>query len=229
MATYSSPRRHPQPKRNRTAKKKNKLKGNAFFLFLELIILAILGFQAFRIITKKSNVEIAAELEIPSWIDVQLIDEGNPSRSGVQLEGINDIVVHYVGNPRTNAQQNRDFYNQQDSDVCSHFVIGLEGEIIMCVPLTEKSASSNDRNRDTISIEVCHPDDTGEFTDASYQSLIKLVNWLRKSFNLSTDHVIRHYEVTGKECPMYYVRNPEKWDQFKEDLKAAEEAADDEE
>ncbi|MEE3497077.1 MAG: hypothetical protein VZR06_18145 [Butyrivibrio sp.] len=96
MATYSSPRRHPQPKRKRTAKKKNKLKGNAFFLFLELIILAILGFQAFRIITKKSNVEIAAELEIPSWIDVQLIDEGNPSRSGVQLEGINDIVVHYV-------------------------------------------------------------------------------------------------------------------------------------
>ena len=153
----------------------------------------------------------------------ELIDQGNPSRSGVILEGINDIVVHYVGNPRTTAQQNRDFYNQQDSDVCSHFVVGMDGEIIMCVPLTEKSASSNDRNKDTISIEVCHPDTTGEFTDESYQSLIKLVNWLRSTFNLSTDHVIRHYEVTGKECPMYYVRNPEKWDQFKEDLKAAEE------
>ena len=127
---------------------------------------------------------------------------------------INDIVVHYVGNPRTNAQQNRDFYNQQDSDVCSHFVIGLEGEIIMCVPLTEKSASSNDRNRDTISIRR--------------QSARAAKMRRRKSFNLSTDHVIRHYEVTGKECPMYYVRNPEKWDQFKEDLKAAEEAADEE-
>lgn len=212
------------PRRNYPApKKKNKLKKNAIFLFIELIILIAIGTQAFLILTKKSNVEIAAETKIPSWIDVQLIDQGNPSRSGVILEGINDIVVHYVGNPRTTAQQNRDFYNQQDSDVCSHFVVGMDGEIIMCVPLTEKSASSNDRNKDTISIEVCHPDTTGEFTDESYQSLIKLVNWLRSTFNLSTDHVIRHYEVTGKECPMYYVRNPEKWDQFKEDLKAAEE------
>jgi len=201
---------------------KRKLQKSVFFLILEIVFLAFLGTEIFFIVTKKSNVELAAELEIPSWIDVQIIDEGNPSRSGVTLEGINDIVVHYVGNPRTTAQQNRDFYNQQESDVCSHFVVGLEGEIIMCVPLTEKSASSNDRNRDTISIEVCHPDVTGEFTDESYQSLIKLVNWLRDSFNLSTDHVIRHYDVTGKECPMYYVRNPEKWDQFKEDLTAAE-------
>ena len=204
-------------------KRKNKLKKNVIFLFIELIILISLGAQAFLILSKKSNVEIAAETKIPSWIDVQLIDQGNPSRSGVILEGINDIVIHYVGNPRTTAQQNRDFYNQQDSDVCSHFVVGMDGEIIMCVPLTEKSASSNDRNKDTISIEVCHPDVTGEFTDESYQSLIKLVNWLRATFNLSTDHVIRHYEVTGKECPMYYVKNPEKWDQFKADLKAAEE------
>ena len=215
--------RQTQTKRNAMPKKKNKLMNSIVFLFLELVILIVIGTQVFKILTKKSNVEIAAELEIPSWIDVQLIDEGNPSRSGALLEGINDIVVHYVGNPRTTAQQNRDFYNQEDSDVCSHFVVGIDGEIIMCVPLTEKSASSNDRNRDTISIEVCHPDITGEFTDASYESLIKLVNWLRSSFNLSTDHVIRHYEVTGKECPMYFVRNPEKWDQFKEDLKAAEE------
>ena len=214
--------RQTQTKRNAMPKKKNKLMNSIVFLFLELVILIVIGTQVFKILTKKSNVEIAAELEIPSWIDVQLIDKGNPSRSGALLEGINDIVVHYVGNPRTTAQQNRDFYNQEDSDVCSHFVVGIDGEIIMCVPLTEKSASSNDRNRDTISIEVCHPDITGEFTDASYQYLIKLVNWLRSSFNLSTDHVIRHYEVTGKECPMYYVRNPEKWDQFKEDLKSAE-------
>ena len=225
MKVSRSPVRNTtSPRRNYPApRKKNKLKKNAIFLFIELIILIAIGTQAFIILTKKSNVEIAAETKIPSWIDVQLIDQGNPSRSGVILEGINDIVIHYVGNPRTTAQQNRDFYNQQDSDVCSHFVVGMDGEIIMCVPLTEKSASSNDRNKDTISIEVCHPDVTGEFTDESYQSLIKLVNWLRATFNLSTDHVIRHYEVTGKECPMYYVKNPEKWDQFKADLKAAEE------
>ena len=136
----------------------------------------------------------------------------------MRLDGINNIVVHYVGNPMTTAQQNRDFYNHEDSNVCSHFVVGMDGEIIMCIPLYERSAASNDRNHDTISIEVCHPDESGKFTDASYESLIKLVRWLLDDFNMKSEDVIRHYDVTGKECPLYYVKNPEAWDQFKEEL-----------
>ena len=38
--------------------------------------------------------------------------------------------------------------------------------------------------------------------------------------NPHTD-VIRHYDVTGKECPLYYVRNPEAWETFKDDVAAA--------
>ena len=41
---------------------------------------------------------------------------------------------------------------------------------------------------------------------------------LRRS-NVDTDQIIRHYDVTGKECPLYYVRNPEAWEQFLADLK----------
>ena len=230
---HSEIRRHPVQKKKNPALRKSTL-----FLALELFVLMIVVTVAFNMATKNEAIsqiplapfetektpkwmQKAASIEMPSWIDVQIINseqEGNPSRTCQPLEGINDIVVHYVGNPRTTAQQNRDYYNIPESDVCSHFVVGLDGEIINCVPLTEKSASSNDRNRDTISIEVCHPDVTGEFTDESYQSLIKLVNWLMAEFDLDKSHVIRHYEVTGKECPMYYVRNPEAWEQFKNDL-----------
>ncbi|MCR5468397.1 MAG: N-acetylmuramoyl-L-alanine amidase [Lachnospiraceae bacterium] len=184
-------------------------------VFLLLILLAVKGFNEFR---KRSNLEKAENMDVPDWIDVDLIDSWNPSRSGEKLDAVNDIVVHYVGNPGTTAKQNRDYYNHLDSNVSSHFVIGLEGEIIMCLPLNEKSAASNDRNHDTISIEVCHPDEDGKFTDASYQSLIKLVDWLMDEFHLDKDNVIRHYDVTGKECPRYYVLNPEAWEQFKNDL-----------
>ena len=37
-------------------------------------------------------------------------------------------------------------------------------------------------------------------------------------FDLSTDDVIRHYDVTGKNCPKFYVENEDAWIKFKEDI-----------
>ena len=36
--------------------------------------------------------------------------------------------------------------------------------------------------------------------------------------NLSCDDIIRHYDVTGKLCPKYYVQHPSAWKQFKKDV-----------
>ena len=98
--------------------------------------------------------------------------------------------------------------------------MGLEGEILVCVPIGEVAYCAGERNRDTLSIEVCHPDETGEFTAQSYASLIRLVNWLREFYGLSPENVIRHYDVTGKLCPKYYVEQPGAWEQFQRDLAA---------
>jgi len=32
--------------------------------------------------------------------------------------------------------------------------------------------------------------------------------------------VIRHYDITGKICPKYFVENEDAWKQFKSDVKA---------
>lgn len=158
-------------------------------------------------------------LEVPAYVDVQIIDIDGASRRGTSLSDINDIVIHYVGNPGTSAQANRNWYANPSSNVSSHFIVGLKGEIIQCIPLHEKSSASNHRNSDTISIEVCHPDASGKFNAATYDSLVDLTAWLVKSCGLTVDNVIRHYDVTGKECPRYYVRNEDAWDQFKADVK----------
>lgn len=157
---------------------------------------------------------------VPSWVSVQIIDVNGGGRRGQSLGKVTDIAIHYVGNPGTTAQQNHDFYDQPDTEVSSHFVIGLEGEIIQCIPLDEKSSATNDRNIDTISIEVCHADVTGKFSEESYQSLVKLTAWLCDRFELDRSHVIRHYDVTGKLCPLYFVEHPEAWTQFLSDVKA---------
>ena len=158
--------------------------------------------------------------DVPDYVDVQLIGLIGTARSGRALEEVRGIVVHYVGNPGTSAQANRNYFANIGTQVCSHFVIGLDGEIIQCVPLDERSAASNDRNRDTISIEVCHPDASGKFNDATYASLVRLTAWLCTEFELESSDVIRHYDVTGKLCPLYYVENGEAWEIFLSDVES---------
>ena len=161
----------------------------------------------------------AEKLQLPDWVDSQIIHRHTTARSGIKLTDIKNIVVHYVGNPNTTAQNNRDYYDNITTTVRSHFVVGLEGEIIQCVPLCEKSAASNERNKDTISIEVCHPDETGEFNQQTYESLIRLISWLCNEFSLDEKDIIRHYDITGKICPKYYVENEDEWENLKSDVK----------
>ncbi len=165
-----------------------------------------------------------SDSQVPDYVDVQIIDVNGMARRGVALEGVNDIVIHYVGNPGTTAQQNHDYFDNPETTVSSHFLIGLEGEIIQCVPLNEKSSASNERNRDTISVEVCHPDETGEFNQETYDSLVKLTAWLCQHYELDATHIIRHYDITGKMCPLYFVENEEAWETFLTDVKTYMEA-----
>ena len=159
-------------------------------------------------------------VEVPDWVDVQLIPVDGASRRGDKLGAVNDIVIHYVGKPGTSAKNNRNYFANPESEVSAHFVVGLEGEVILCVPLDEKSSASNWRNRDTISVEVCHPDEDGAFTDAAYESLVKLTAWLCDEFGLTARRVIRHYDITGKKCPLYYVEHEDAWEQFRADVEA---------
>ena len=156
---------------------------------------------------------------VPRWVDVQILAETSGGRRMEKLEGVEDIAIHYVGNPGSTAQQNHDFFDQPETQVSAHFLVGLDGEIIQCIPMDERSAATNDRNINTISIEVCHPDATGQFNQATYDALVKLTAWLCDYCDIGRDHVIRHYDVTGKPCPLYFVDHPDAWEQFLADVK----------
>ncbi len=153
---------------------------------------------------------------------VELLTPNPYSRPQTALEEVKGIVIHYTANPGTTAIQNRSYFESlkdtQKTKASSHFVVGLEGEIVQCIPSTEISYASNDRNVDTLSIECCHKDETGQFTQETYDSLVELTAWLCGKFNLPVDDVIRHYDVTGKECPIYYVKNEDAWKRFREDV-----------
>ena len=162
-------------------------------------------------------------VEAPDY-DVQLLTPNEYSRPQTATDPITGIVIHYTANPGTSAQNNRDYFEGlKDSHITktsSHFIVGIEGEIIQCIPTSEIAYASNSRNTDTVSIECCHPDETGKFTDATYDSLVQLTAFLCSKFNLTENDVIRHYDITGKDCPKYFVENEAAWETFRSDVGA---------
>ena len=198
----------------------NRGKKNAFRIIiagiLTLVILTIIMLICFLIRENQrsnpENVNLSEDYLTPNEY----------SRPQTKLKSVKGIVVHYTANPGTDAKANRDYFNglavSGATYASSHFIIGLDGTIIQCVPITELAYASNDRNDDTISIECCHRNKNGKFTKETYDSLVKLVAWLCDEFGLEEDDVIRHYDVTGKMCPLYYVKHEDKWAQLKNDI-----------
>lgn len=156
-------------------------------------------------------------------MDVELLTVNGYSRPGTSVGKIKGIVIHYTANPGTTAMQNRNYFeglkDSKETRASSHFVVGLEGEIVQCIPTQEIAYASNERNSDTISIETCHRTADGSYTEATYQSIVKLTAWLCKKFELTEKDVIRHYDVTGKICPKYFVENENAWNAFKADVR----------
>lgn len=163
------------------------------------------------------------------------------ARPQSMLLGIRGICIHWVANPMSTAMNNRNYFNrlQFQSTIprryaSSHEIIGLDGEVVICVPKNEvayhagaksyklraKQLLANSPNRYLYGIETCHSDWTGKFSTKTYRALINRVADLLIKFNLSPSKntLWRHYDVTGKDCPRYYVQNPKAWEQMINDI-----------
>lgn len=196
------------------------------FVFFIVIIIAAAGMKFLEIGPfRDTYVEREVDemsVEAPE-LDVQLLTVNAYSRPGSQSDKINNIVIHYTANPGTTAMQNRNYFeglkDSRETKASSHFIVGLDGEIVQCVPTWEIAYASNDRNHDTVSVETCHYKADGAYTEETYESLVQLTAWLCEKFGLTEEDVIRHYDITGKNCPKYFVENEGAWEQFRKDVK----------
>jgi N-acetylmuramoyl-L-alanine amidase len=163
------------------------------------------------------------------------VDTDNP------LDSIKAVVVHWVGNTNTTAEANRNYFNNQTVYASSHYIVGLEGEVMQCVPDEECAFHAGGNNytelaktqfRDngvmkhndwTIGIETCHTDENGNYNSATYTTFVRLTADLLKEYNLSVETgLLRHYDMTGKDCPQLFDgANNKEWEKFKEDVRLA--------
>lgn len=156
------------------------------------------------------------------------------------LSRIKYIVIHYVG-ALGGAEANCKYYASQYIGASAHYFVGFNGEIWQsvedkniawhCGAKTYKHPEC--RNTNSLGIELCvrnkgSQTDTSRdwyFEEATVREAKKLTKALMEQYGIKEDHVIRHYDVTGKICPNPYVYNHTKhtWQDFKDSLVTAAE------
>ena len=167
----------------------------------------------------------------PPKVTDALITPNPYSRPGRPLRAIMGLVWHWVANPGTSAEQNRNYFDRLgrtgERYAGAHYIVGLRGEILQCIPDHEMAYHCGaDKykeravelfgaypNNCTIGIEMCHPDETGKPTAETLESLITLSAVLAKKYGLlPCINILRHFDITGKDCPKWFIDHPEDYD-----------------
>lgn len=138
------------------------------------------------------------------------------------------IVIHYVG-AVSSAKNNVDYFYDKDRQSSAHYFVD-EKSIWQCVEDTNiawhcggaKKYFSNCRNSNSIGIELCcKKDKSGKwyFEDKTLENATELVRSLMNKYNVKSENIIRHYDVTHKVCPKPFVDDAKYWNKFKEGIK----------
>ena len=149
------------------------------------------------------------------------------------------VVWHYIGVPGQTPMQAYNYFNDPTKQVFAgcHFCVGLDGDVIQFADADRAvwhcgakqytrwmqnahyeyatNAKGKTPNWAFIGVELCHPDDTGQFTEPTLRAAAVLAKQLISDYNLQVSDMIRHYDVTGKDCPKYWIANPQAWSGFK--------------
>ena len=116
------------------------------------------------------------------------------------------ICVHYTGDCGASADRLALFFcTNANAKTSSQYIVGMAGEVIRCVPDNEIAYAAAGKNNGTIHIEVCYKDKAGKFEEKSISALNELVVYLMERYHIAAKNVVRHYDLTGKLCPAYYI------------------------
>lgn len=135
------------------------------------------------------------------------------------------IVMHYTANNGDTARNNCDYYHRVGGLQASAHYFCDEHGVMQSVREGDTAWHCGARaywhpecrNANSIGIEMC----SRKRADGSYYILPEtvanaaaLAREIMQRYGIDTDHVLRHYDVTGKRCPMPWVDDPAQWTAF---------------
>lgn len=141
------------------------------------------------------------------------------------------VVMHYTGNKKDTAKANANYFSGAVRNASAHFFVD-DSKIYQSVKLRDtawhcgaKSYKHNAcRNANSIGVEMCCTAGNYKISKTTEKNAAYLCAFLCKMLGISAGnvdtYVLRHYDVTGKNCPAQMVQNPAEWKAFKDKVKS---------
>lgn len=127
---------------------------------------------------------------------------------------VDTIVIHYTGNDGDTAENNAKYFQGANRNTSAHFFVD-EKEVIQSVFMDEIAWHVTGHNTNTIGIEMCsYKDEKGNYQIAwpTQDKAAELASLIMLRYNIT--NVVRHYDLTGKNCPEPFVRDKTNWYAF---------------
>lgn len=168
------------------------------------------------------------------WTE-KFIRQNEYSRPGFKLKGVKKLVLHWTANPGASAANHFAYFDKtiiEKKDYASAHIFVDKNEAINIIPLDEVAYQANDgtyrgipelrpnANFLAIGVEMCvekddtfHPDTIARTEDVFVE--------LCKKFKLDPiKDIVRHYDITHKNCPAPWVKDSKAFEDFKKRVKA---------
>lgn len=142
------------------------------------------------------------------------------------------LVIHFTANDGDNATNNGKYFKNNVVKASAHYFVD-DDTIVLSVPedyiayaVGGKKLNSGGiyhgivTNYNSISIELCDTVKDGKYNVSAKTraKAIELAKDIVKRHNIDKSHVVRHYDITGKMCPKYYVDDINEWKAFVDDI-----------
>jgi N-acetylmuramoyl-L-alanine amidase CwlA len=137
-------------------------------------------------------------------IEQKFIPRGSLARPGIKLTNPSSITIHWVGPyPNQTPEVVRNWWikgpDGKGIEASAHFII-KDDRIMQCIPTGEVAWHCGGKgNYTSFGIEVIPANKEGKFSDLSIDTLIYCISTLPAHSIL-----LRHYDWTKKDCPLYY-------------------------
>jgi N-acetylmuramoyl-L-alanine amidase CwlA len=155
-------------------------------------------------------------------------------------DSIDYLVFHYTANDGDTAMANANYFRNNYVGASAHYFVD-DSNVVQSVPDNYVAWSVGSRgyldqgspfrasghkfwgkctNANSISIEMCDTKHDGKhnLSAATRANAIALGIKLCKQYNIPASHVIRHFDVNGKLCPIYFVTNEDDWKDFRDEI-----------
>lgn len=142
------------------------------------------------------------------------------NRKWYTLRRLKGVVIHWTANESVGADAlaNRNYFNTTDRYASAHYLVD-DGSIVQVLPDHEVGYHVGGRyykpigesiredgltpNYFLIGIEMCVNKD-GNW-NKTYQNSVELAAHLLNKYNFTVNDLYRHYDITGKLCPMMMI------------------------